>query len=105
MFPTWQGLLTPLIYLAFGVFSTIFVLQFIDKGGLVPDEVMVKLISSELKKLEAQKVNWLLDGFPRTRNQAVALQGQAPVDAVVHLDVPFQTIIDRVKGEASFLKE
>ncbi len=32
--------------------------------------------------------------------QAVALQGQAPVDAVVHLDVPFQTIIDRVKGKA-----
>ena len=59
---------------------------------------MVKLISSELKKLEATKVNWLLDGFPRTRNQAVALQGQAPVDAVVYLDVPFQTIIDRVKG-------
>lgn len=75
-------------------------LQFIDKGGLVPDDVMVKLISSELKKLEAEKVNWLLDGFPRTRNQAVALQGQAPVDAVVHLDVPFQTIIDRVKGKS-----
>jgi adenylate kinase family enzyme len=44
-------------------------LQFIDKGGLVPDDVMVKLISSELKKLDAKSVNWLLDGFPRTRNQ------------------------------------
>ncbi len=37
----------------------------------MPDDVMVKLISSELKKLEAANVSWLLDGFPRTRNQAM----------------------------------
>ena len=34
--------------------------NFIDKGALVPDEVMVNLISSELKKLESEP--WLLDG-------------------------------------------
>ena len=34
--------------------------NFIDKGALVPDEVMVNLISSELKKLETEP--WLLDG-------------------------------------------
>ena len=73
-------------------------MQFIDKGGLVPDDVMVKLISSELKKLEASGVSWLLDGFPRTVNQASALQSKTPVNLVIHLDVPFQTIIDRVKG-------
>ena len=67
----------------------------------MPDDVMVKLISSELKKLEASGVSWLLDGFPRTRNQAIALQSQTPVNAVIHLDVPFQTIIDRVKGMCS----
>ena len=76
----------------------VFVLQLIDKGGLVPDDVMVKLISSELKKLEASGVSWLLDGFPRTVNQASALQSKTPVNLVIHLDVPFQTIIDRVKG-------
>jgi len=69
--------------------------SFIDKGALVPDEVMVNLISSELKKLESEP--WLLDGFPRTQPQAAALQKETPVNVVVNLDVPFETIIDRVK--------
>jgi hypothetical protein len=37
------------------------------------------------------------------RNQAGALQSQTPVNAVIHLDVPFQTIIDRVKGKLILL--
>ena len=40
---------------------------------------------------------WLLDGFPRTQPQAKALQAQAPVNVVINLDVPFETIIDRIK--------
>ena len=70
--------------------------QFIDKGDLVPDETMVELISSELKIMAG--VPWLLDGFPRTQPQAKALQSQAPVNVVINLDVPFETIIDRIKG-------
>ena len=70
--------------------------QFIDKGDLVPDETMVELISSELKVMVG--VPWLLDGFPRTQPQAKALQNQAPVNVVINLDVPFETIIDRIKG-------
>ena len=35
----------------------------------MPDEVMVKLISTELKTLEKANLSWLLDGFPRTRAQ------------------------------------
>ena len=69
---------------------------FIDRGALVPDETMVNLISSELKKLG--KESWLLDGFPRTATQAKALQGETPINVVINLDVPFETIIDRVKG-------
>merc|ERR1712241_310914 len=68
---------------------------FMDKGELVPDEVMVNLVSSELKKLG--KISWLLDGFPRTKPQAEALQAETPVNVVVNLDVPFDTIIDRIK--------
>jgi len=70
--------------------------NFIDKGALVPDETMVNLISSELIKLANEP--WLLDGFPRTKAQAEALQKQAPVNVVINLDVPFETIIERVKG-------
>jgi nucleoside-triphosphate--adenylate kinase len=68
---------------------------FIDKGDLVPDSVMVGLVSSELKKLGSAP--WLLDGFPRTQPQAEALQAETPVNVVVNLDVPFDTIIDRIK--------
>ena len=40
-------------------------------GKLVPDDVMVKLISAELSKINSS--SWLLDGFPRTGPQAKAL--------------------------------
>ena len=69
--------------------------SYIDKGDLVPDSVMVGLISSELKKLGEKP--WLLDGFPRTQAQAEALQKETPVNVVVNLCVPFETIIERVK--------
>lgn len=69
--------------------------SFIDKGDLVPDHVIVGLIAAELQKLG--ETPWLLDGFPRTRSQAEALQSSAPADVVVNLDVPFETIIDRIK--------
>jgi len=69
--------------------------KFIDKGDLVPDETMVGLISTELKAMAGQP--WLLDGFPRTQPQAAALQSQTPVNVVINLDVPFETIIDRIK--------
>ena len=72
--------------------------QFIDRGDLVPDETMVELISSELKNMAGSP--WLLDGFPRTQPQAKALQGQAPVNVVINLDIPFETIIDRIKGKS-----
>lgn len=39
--------------------------KFVDSGKLVPDDLILKLVLSELTKLNSQ--NWLLDGFPRTR--------------------------------------
>jgi len=69
--------------------------SFIQAGDLVPDAVMVGLVAGELKKLGSQA--WLLDGFPRTQPQAEALQAETPVNVVVNLCVPFDTIIDRIK--------
>ena len=77
--------------------------KFVDQGALVPDEVMVNLISTELKALGDQP--WLLDGFPRTKPQAEALQKEAPINVVINLDVPFETIIDRVKGMFQFIMD
>ncbi len=70
--------------------------QYLDQGKLVPDEVMLKLIMVELT--QASETGWLLDGFPRTLGQGKALAEETSLSTIVNLDVPFQTIIDRVKG-------
>ena len=65
-------------------------------GKLFPDEMtIVKLILAELRTVN--KYGWLLDGFPRTLSQAKLLTSQQPLDAVLYLNVPLETIVDRVK--------
>lgn len=66
----------------------------IDQGQLVPDDVISRLILSSLRGLE--QTSWLLDGFPRTVAQAEALDSVHNVDSVINLDVPFQTIRERL---------
>lgn len=70
--------------------------KYIDAGQLVPDEIMFGVVSNELSKYSKQ--NWLLDGFPRTRNQAEKLFTKQPVDVAINLDVPFDIIIERIKS-------
>lgn len=70
--------------------------KFIDEGKLVPDTLMVQFIINEIQKLSDK--SWLLDGFPRTVSQAKALWAVQPVDLVINLNVPFEVIVDRVKG-------
>lgn len=70
--------------------------KYLNEGKLVPDDVMIKFMITELKKVEDKP--WLLDGFPRTVGQADALWKVQPVDVVVNLVVPFDVIIDRVKN-------
>ncbi|VVC26652.1 Adenylate kinase/UMP-CMP kinase,Adenylate kinase, conserved site,Adenylate kinase, active site lid [Cinara cedri] len=72
--------------------------KFVSNGQLVPDELMLKIIGDELNRLSSSNNNWLLDGFPRTKSQALSLFKIAPVQVVISLDVPFDVIIDRVKG-------
>ncbi|KAM8793177.1 GTP:AMP phosphotransferase AK3, mitochondrial [Eudromia elegans] len=64
--------------------------SYIDQGRLIPDDIMTRMVLSELKGLE--RYDWLLDGFPRTVAQAEALDKQCQVDTVIDLDVPFETI-------------
>ncbi|XP_064607346.1 GTP:AMP phosphotransferase AK3, mitochondrial-like [Liolophura sinensis] len=75
--------------------------SYIDQGQLVPDDIMVELILSELKGLRSE--SWLLDGFPRTLPQAKALHAEEPVEMVLNLDIPFPVIIDRIKGRWTHL--
>lgn len=70
--------------------------SYLDEGKLVPDDVMIKFMMSEINKVS--NVPWLLDGFPRTVGQANALWNVQPVDVVLNLSVPFEVIVDRVKN-------
>lgn len=70
--------------------------KYLNEGKLVPDDVMIKFMITELHKVKSKP--WLLDGFPRTVAQANALWQVQPVDIVLNLVVPFEVIIDRVKN-------
>ena len=68
--------------------------SYITKGLLVPDNLITKLMLDEMSA--HPNVNILLDGFPRTFGQAKDLDKLHSFDFVINLDVPFDTIIDRI---------
>lgn len=79
--------------------------QYINQGKLVPDSVMVDLITTQLKDKNWLNSNatWLLDGFPRTANQAKALDkvlhaSSAVINMVVELDVDQSVILQRIEA-------
>ena len=71
--------------------------SYIDAGGLVPDEVVIGLVEDRLKADDC-KNGYILDGFPRTIAQAEALDKVARIDLAINIDVPFETIIERLGG-------
>lgn len=76
--------------------------EYLDSGGLVPDEITNAMVRERLAEEDASR-GFLLDGFPRTTTQADVLDeilaGQdAEVDAVVLLDVPEDVVVERLLG-------
>lgn len=76
--------------------------SFMDQGALVPDEVTIGIVRDRLGKDDC-KNGYLLDGFPRTLQQAEALENlladlNAPIDYVIHIDVPKDKLLDRLTG-------
>jgi adenylate kinase len=75
--------------------------EFMDKGQLVPDEVVLDLIKARVSKPDCEG-GFLLDGFPRNPAQAEKLQevlgGRGALDHVVALEVPVATIVGRLSG-------
>jgi adenylate kinase len=66
---------------------------FIDKGDLVPDEITIPMILDRLQQEDCKK-GWLLDGFPRNRNQAVKLQ-ESLTKAGMALSIVVEILLDR----------
>jgi adenylate kinase len=72
--------------------------QTMDSGSLVPDDVMIELVKKRIKEADA-KNGFLLDGFPRTLNQAEALRQEGvPINAVVEINVDDDEIVRRLSG-------
>ena len=66
---------------------------YIDKGDLVPDEITIPMILDRLKQDDC-KNGWLLDGFPRNRNQAVKLDDSLKA-AGIALDIVIEILLDK----------
>jgi adenylate kinase len=66
---------------------------YIDKGDLVPDEITIPMILDRLQQDDC-KGGWLLDGFPRNKNQAIKLD-EALKAAGMKLDIVIEILLDR----------
>jgi adenylate kinase len=76
--------------------------EHMDKGSLVPDRLVVEIVAERLKKPDC-KSGFILDGFPRNREQAEALHETLKtlgkdIDHVLHFDLPPKEVIKRLSG-------
>jgi adenylate kinase family enzyme len=67
-----------------------------DRGELVPDTLIINLVMEEATFHLEEGRSLLLDGFPRNLEQAQALEEVAHIDMVANLDIPTDTIVERI---------
>ena len=77
--------------------------NYVKSGELVPDELIIDLMDSYITNIKNKTDNSgiILDGFPRTINQAIALENKikqlnVSIKAVINLDIPDQKILNRL---------
>lgn len=78
--------------------------EYMDSGGLVPDDLIVEMMAEAIEKVP--DAGFVLDGFPRTVNQATELDkalaaGDRKIDIVLNLKVDDQTVHERMTGRRS----
>ncbi|BAK95587.1 adenylate kinase [Tetragenococcus halophilus] len=76
--------------------------SYMDKGELVPDEVTNGIVKERLAESDTED-GFLLDGFPRTLDQAEALDNMMQdlskkIDAVIEIKVPEEVLVERLSG-------
>ena len=75
--------------------------DYMDRGELVPDELVISLVRERLRTLGCPS-GYLLDGFPRTVAQADALaRANLPVEAAVEISLPEEDLLLRITGRRS----
>jgi len=80
--------------------------KYVNSGELVPDDLIIELVNSTLHKLQNENSQYqgvILDGFPRTINQAASLDSKikdsgALIKAVINLDISDEKIISRLQS-------
>ena len=78
--------------------------SYMDSGALVPDEIIIEMMTEAIKK--ASEAGFLLDGFPRTVNQAVKLAeslagNEMKIDVVLNLQIDDDVVAKRMTGRRS----
>ena len=71
--------------------------EYMDKGQLVPDAVVIDIVKERLTNEDCRN-GYILDGFPRTVEQAQSLGTFANIDAAINLDVPDEVLVARLSG-------
>ena len=79
--------------------------KIIDAGNFLPDDMMIKMLRSELKKIDLSTSNIILDGFPRTIKQAKRLDSMLGkmglgLNHALFLDLPDEVAKERIKKRA-----
>ncbi len=75
---------------------------YMDRGELVPDGIVIEIVAQRIAKPDCRK-GFILDGFPRTRAQAEALDKtlgelKCPIDLTIYFKTSVDTIISRLSG-------
>ncbi len=86
--------------------------SYMDKGELVPDDIIIGIIKERLSQSDVKEKGFILDGFPRTLAQAEALDRMLeelsmPLDRVIYLNVDDEEIVKRLlsRGRADDTEE
>lgn len=74
--------------------------KYMEAGKLVPDEVIIGLMKDRLQEDDC-KDGFILDGFPRTVEQAEALGETTEIDAVINIEVDMDSLVERITGRRS----
>jgi adenylate kinase len=76
--------------------------EYMSRGALVPDDITIAMLRERLQRPDAS-AGVLLDGFPRTMEQAIALSEMLEtlsrqIDGVLYVEVPDESLVDRLSG-------
>jgi len=69
--------------------------EIIDKGELVSDSIVIEILKRRISEEDCKK-GFILDGFPRTIEQAKVLQGLKEIDVVLNLVIPEDILIEKI---------